>query len=255
VKEKLEMDTSKLFEDKADLYAAARPLYPKELFEFIASQANAFEEAWDCGAGNGQAALGLSEYFNKIEASDISEGQISNAFKNPKTHYSIQAAEETNFKENQFDLVNVAMALHWFDLERFWPEVNRVLKPKGLFVAYCYSWSTVDQAIDKQVETAILKIIEPYWSEKVKSCWDGYKSLDCPFERIECPQINLKNHLDLDQFLNYMHTWSATRACMREIGDDFFKEAKKSIAQHWGEPGKKRLILTPLNILAGKNWS
>ncbi len=32
------------------------------------------------------------------------------------------------------DLVTVCTALHWFDLERFFAEVNRILKPEGALV-------------------------------------------------------------------------------------------------------------------------
>lgn len=66
------METSKLFDDKADLYASSRPTYPKELFDFIASLVESHNEAWDCATGNGQAALGLSQVFSVVEATDIS---------------------------------------------------------------------------------------------------------------------------------------------------------------------------------------
>jgi len=37
-----------LFSDKAEFYAAARPRYPDELFEFVTSVALGNKCAWDC---------------------------------------------------------------------------------------------------------------------------------------------------------------------------------------------------------------
>lgn len=67
-----------LFSDKADLYASARPVYPDELFEFVASVAPSTEQAWDCGTGNGQAAVSLARHFKAVAATDPSAQQIAN---------------------------------------------------------------------------------------------------------------------------------------------------------------------------------
>ncbi|MDA3809941.1 MAG: class I SAM-dependent methyltransferase [Spirochaetaceae bacterium] len=143
------MENSTLFEDKSDLYASARHLYPPELFKYISTIVRGNKNAWDCATGSGQAAVGLSPFFDRVEATDISNNQISNAFDRKNIKYSVQPAEETNFKNQQFDLVNVAQALHWFDFSTFWNEVQRVLKPNGLFITYSYSWSTISEKIDE----------------------------------------------------------------------------------------------------------
>jgi ubiquinone/menaquinone biosynthesis C-methylase UbiE len=36
------------------------------------------------------------------------------------------------------DLVTVASAIHWFDLDRFYAEVRRVVKPGGAIAAWTY---------------------------------------------------------------------------------------------------------------------
>ena len=149
------VEISKLFDDKADLYASSRPMYPQELFDFMAALVESHEEAWDCATGNGQAAIGLAKYFSKVEATDISKEQIANAFYSENINYSLQPGESTNFQENQFDLVNVAQALHWFDYETFWDEVHRVLKPDGAFVASSYVWPHVNEDIDQILEEHI----------------------------------------------------------------------------------------------------
>lgn len=113
------MDTSKLFDENAGLYALFRPTYPDGLFDFTFSLVNSHDEAWGCATGNGQAAVGLAERFSKVEATDISNEQIANAFDSENIHFSVQPAESTCFRDNQFDLVCVAQALHWFDYNIF----------------------------------------------------------------------------------------------------------------------------------------
>jgi hypothetical protein len=49
-----------LFLNQAKQYAATRPAYPMELFEFIASKTPRRDLAWDVGTGSGQAAASVS---------------------------------------------------------------------------------------------------------------------------------------------------------------------------------------------------
>ncbi|MEQ9448197.1 MAG: class I SAM-dependent methyltransferase, partial [Rhodospirillaceae bacterium] len=231
-----DLDTRTLFSDKSDLYAAARPQNPAELFEFIASVTERKGKAWDCATGNGQAAIGLANHFQHVEASDVSADQISNAFPHQRIRYSVQPAERTTFDESAFDLVNVAQALHWFDLRTFWTEVRRVLKPGGIFVAYCYAWSNVSPEIDEAVETHVRDPIREYWAPNNRLCWNGYGDIDFPFDKEETPVFEIKNHWNFDQFMNYLHTWSAVRRRMQEADESFFEAARKQVLEAWGRP-------------------
>ena len=142
------MEHHSLFSDKSDLYAKVRPHYPAALFTFLASLCGEQKSAWDAACGNGQAVVDLATHFAEVHATDVSEQQIANALPNPSVRYSVQAAEKTNFAENQFDLIGVAQALHWFDHDLFWNEVKRVLKPKGIFAAWGYAWFLAEEIND-----------------------------------------------------------------------------------------------------------
>ena len=249
------MEISQLFDDKAALYASSRPLYPRELFDFIASLVKSHDQAWDCATGNGQAAISLAKYFSIVEATDVSQEQIANAFQSENISYSVQPAESTNFQDDQFDLVNVAQALHWFDYDQFWVEVVRVLKRTGVFVAYSYLWPQIDADIDRILDESIKRTIEPYWVPNNKIMWDSYRSLDLPFETIAAPNIDLENYWNLEQFLNYIHTWSGTRRCMDDLGSDCFEKARQALQLAWGDPSQKMVVKSPLTIIAGAAWS
>ena len=246
------VETSTLFQDKADLYAQARPHYPSALFEFLASLTADRGTAWDCATGNGQAAIGLANHFERIEATDIADGQIANAFAHDRIRYSVQPAEMTRFAVHEFDLINVAQALHWFDLERFWKEVRRVLKPGGFFAAYCYAWSHVSADIDAAVETYVKTPVSSYWAPNNRLCWDGYRTIAFPFESLQTPTFTLTNAWDFHQFMDYMHTWSAVRRCMDKNGKDFYDLAGQKILEAWGDQGAKREVTSPLYVVVGR---
>jgi ubiquinone/menaquinone biosynthesis C-methylase UbiE len=135
---------SHLFDLGSSDYAAARPSYPVDLYRFLAARCRKTERAWDCACGNGQAALGLSEFFDEVHATDLSPNQLEHAFRHPKVRYTSCPSERTPFADNTFDLVCVAQALHWLDFGLFWPEVTRVLKPGGVFAAWGYSWTAIN---------------------------------------------------------------------------------------------------------------
>lgn len=116
------------FSDTAGRYAAVRPTYPTALFEFLAELTPARRCAWDCGTGNGQAAAGLAKFFDSVEASDASSEQIRYARPCAGVRYRVAPAEDSGLPERSVDLISVAQALHWFDLQRFYLEVSRVAR-------------------------------------------------------------------------------------------------------------------------------
>lgn len=58
-----EIEMANLFVKQAKQYAAARPTYPKELFQFISSKTPSHDLAWDVGTGSGQAAQAVRFVF------------------------------------------------------------------------------------------------------------------------------------------------------------------------------------------------
>src|SRR5437764_2789848 len=116
------------FSKQAVDYAKFRPRYPKKLFRWLASIAPGTELAWDCATGSGQAAVELAECFDRVIAIDASEKQIANAERHPCVEYRIATAEQSGLEAGSVDVVTVAQALHWFDLQQFYAEARRVLK-------------------------------------------------------------------------------------------------------------------------------
>ncbi|MBA3404381.1 MAG: class I SAM-dependent methyltransferase [Gemmatimonadaceae bacterium] len=71
------------------------------------------------GTGTGQAALGLITHFGQVVATDASLRQLARARRDATISYVAAAAERMPFQSASVDLITVARALHWLDVERF----------------------------------------------------------------------------------------------------------------------------------------
>ena len=100
------------FSKQAPDYAKFRPRYPQKLFDYLGSTAPSRHLAWDCGTGNGQAAVGLASVFDCVIATDASAKQIANAESHKKIDYRVAPAENSGIESETLDLIMVAQALH-----------------------------------------------------------------------------------------------------------------------------------------------
>lgn len=246
-------EVSSYFDEKSDLYLQARPHYPPAFIGWLAQQCRHHERAWDAACGNGQAAIDLRKHFAAVEASDVSDAQIDNAPAIEGVRFSVQSSERTEFDDAAFDAVCVAQALHWFDLAKFWPEALRVLKPDGVFAAWGYGWPQLPPRLAAALQETLLNVIAPYWAPQNRLLWAGYQGigLPSPFMRIDAPRFDMTVEWDVEQLFMYLHSWSATRKCMEEQGDAFFRRSHERLRGLWGEPRKLRLAMD-LHVIAAR---
>ena len=240
------------FSDTARQYASARPSYPAAFFKFLADLAPATHCAWDCGTGNGQAAVGLAELFESVEATDASAQQIDNALPHPHVRYRVATAEASGLADGSVDLISVAQALHWFDLEKFYAEVRRIARPRALLAVYGYNWFYLSPQLDPLVDRWLLRPIEPYWLPNLRMLWHGYRTIDFPFQEVTEPRLALYLTWNLEQLLNYCRTWSATRSKVAVEGAQFLADARDALTSVWGNPHQRRTVVMPITARLGK---
>ena len=58
------------------------------------------------------------------------------AHEKDQIQYEIAAAENQPFEDGEFDLITVSSGVHWFNIDTFLNEANRLLKEKGWLVIY-----------------------------------------------------------------------------------------------------------------------
>jgi ubiquinone/menaquinone biosynthesis C-methylase UbiE len=129
------------FEPKsaADRYSKGRPHFHSNTIQHIKAYLNPekrFENALDIACGTGLSTTVLSELATRVFGTDTSPEMLKHAKKGNNVHFAVAPAERQPFSDNTFDLVTVSSGVHWFDIDKFLIEVNRILKSKAWLVLY-----------------------------------------------------------------------------------------------------------------------
>jgi len=240
------------FSSQAKDYAQHRPHYPAAMFEYLASLAPSNELAWDCGTGNGQAALALAERFRHVIATDASAAQIESAFPHKRIAYRVEPAEKTTIPSNSVDLITVGTAVHWFDFEPFYAEIRRVGKANAILAVWTYHLPIIEQEIDHWLEGFYRETLAGYWPERIRYLDQRYRTLPFPFEEIHPPAFEMSAVWSLDNLVGFLASWSAVRKLVEEKGEEALEEQVKALESIWGENTGKRNIRWPLHFRIGK---
>lgn len=226
-------------------YARHRPHYPAALFAYLAGLGGK-RLAWDCATGNGQAALALAAYFERVVATDASRAQIDAATEHPAVRYRVATAEESGLDDDSADLVTVAQALHWFDTERFFAEASRVLVPGGVVAAWCYELCTVSPRCDAVVRRLYGDIVGPFWPQERRLIEQGYAGIEFPGTALSPPAFEMKMPWTVDDMLGYLRTWSSCQRYEREHGEDPVDLVEDELRRAWG--AAPRTVRWPLTV-------
>ncbi len=221
------------FSKQSESYYKYRPSYPKELFEYLSNLSKKHDLAWDCGTGNGQSAIGLVEYFEKVYATDPSEKQVSNAESNPKIIYKVEKAESSSLPNNSVDLITVAQALHWFNFDKFYSEVKRVLKPEGIIAAWTYGLPQISSEIDKLVLHFHDNIVGDFWQKENQYVSDKYQTIPFPFKEIKTPSFQFQKEITIDDLNGLLLSWSATQRYQDQNGKNPVLKIKNDLQDAW----------------------
>ncbi len=239
------------FSGHANIYRAARPTYPPQLFVWLAQQAPDTTLAWDAGCGNGQATVALARQFARVIGTDPSANQIAGAETRANIEYRVEPAERSTLADASASLVTVAQALHWFDFAPFYAEVRRVLKPGGGFAAWSYAACVVDAAVDKVIDRLYVDLTGPYWPPERVHVESGYRTLPFPFAEQAAPSLPMIAHWNVEQLLAYLRSWSATQRYIKAHGDDPVGIVEADLRAAWGAPAHVRAVQWTFHLRAG----
>lgn len=241
------------FSIQAKAYAESRPVYPVELIEFITGLCKERKVAWDCGTGNGQVAAFLADYFEKVIATDASREQIENAIKKPNIIYLAAKAEEQDLANASVDLITVATAIHWFDIEKFYSEADRILKSGGILAVWGYAGCTISDTLDPILNHYTFEILKDYWpKETFLNLIDHYKILHFPYKEIEAPTFTMEAERDFNWLLNYLFSWSGTQEFIKKNNNNPVEQIKDELLIQWGNPEYKKVVKWKLFLKCGR---
>jgi ubiquinone/menaquinone biosynthesis C-methylase UbiE len=240
------------FSKQSDLYVKYRPHYPDELYSYLSSLTGEHHAAWDCGTGNGQAAIGLSSLYDQVIATDPSEQQIKNAFPDQRIKYLVEKAESTSIQTRSVDLVTVANALHWFDFDAFYKEAGRVMKDKGVIAAWAYLLPLISPEVDDIISQYHYQTLGDYWLPENRLIEKGYTTIPFPFEEISTPEFFYEKMMDLNDLIGYLNTWSATQRFINQNGFNPTSGICEKLKIFWNKPDLQKKLTWKLILKVGR---
>lgn len=255
----------RLFDDKdhASLYAQYRPTYPEEVYRIITDfyESNKgdmcnYDLALDVGCGNGQSTVPLCKLFKHVIGYDVSETQVSSAPRDVQNlTFRVGPGEDLGFlKDSSVDLVTIAQALHWLDLDKFYSEVRRVVKPGGVFVAYGYGNNILDNGQAQSLVNEFYScLLGPYWDKQRKHIDEHYKRMEHPFkdwQRVEKEDLCIHRKMPVDAYIGYLSTWSAWRSYLKKYpNSDELETLRKKFVEIY--KGSDLSVRWPIFMLIG----
>lgn len=239
------------FSDAATRYAAYRPTYDPAMIAWIAEYAPGHSLAWDCGTGNGQAAVLLANHFDRVIATDPSEKQIASATQRERVTYALADEVAPFIADGSTDLVTVAQAIHWFNLDRFYAEVNRVLRPQGVIAVWSYGKPAVDPVIDVVINWFHDERVGPMWPSERHQVVGGYESLPFPFPELPNRSDPIAIRMPRVSFEGYVSTWSAVRQARLNEGTDPMPEFLERLKTVWPDD-EERIVKWPVSMRIGR---
>lgn len=238
------------FSNQASQYSKFRPHYPQELIDHVVAFVKNKDTALDVATGNGQVAIALSKYFHTVYATDISENQLLHAPKIINVVYKNQSAEATDFHDRQFDLITVAQAVHWFDFNKFYAEVYRILKPKGVIAILGYGLFSTNPHSDKILLDFYRNIVGPFWDAERKYLDEDYKTIPFPFEELETESFSNEFTWSFNQLIGYLETWSAVEHYKAHHNQNPIDLIREELEASWESNDKK--VTFPMLLRVGK---
>lgn len=162
------LDLRVSFEEVADEYAAARPLYPAALIDDVVVLANLPPEGsiFEIGCGTGQATLPLAQRGYHLTCVELGPKLAAHAAQKcrayPKVQIHVGAFEEWEGPSGVFDLVMAATAFHWIAPAVGYPKAAQLLVPGGALALFSNEHPTPYSGFFAEVQAVYARLV-PWW--------------------------------------------------------------------------------------------
>ena len=155
------------FERAAADYERGRPTFPPETIEFLRERLDLRpgRTVLDLAAGTGKLTRLLVPTGARVIAVEPLAAMRDALRETAPTVEALEGvAEAIPLDDGSVDAVTVAQAFHWFDLERAYRELHRVLRPEGVLALV---WNVRD--LDDPLQAAIDELLKPHRAAAAKT--------------------------------------------------------------------------------------
>ncbi|RFU24108.1 hypothetical protein B7463_g12231, partial [Scytalidium lignicola] len=187
---------------QAQTYASYRTSYPPDLYNTVlrhhASTGGSFNLVLDVGSGPGTATQDIALWFDNAIGVDPGQEMIAaarNLGRKTKSgndvRFEVAGAEEFSgiegLEEGSVDLLCSAMAAHWFDMNKFWSQAAKVLKPGGtvalwtLASSFCHPSTPNAAKVQEVMFRFERETLAPYETPGNRLSRDMYDNLILPW--------------------------------------------------------------------------
>jgi SAM-dependent methyltransferase/DNA-binding MarR family transcriptional regulator len=242
---------SNYFDIGGEHYARFRPAYPPELATSMAALVSTTELALDVGCGNGQLTSLLGPHFQHVVGIDPSESQLDHAELADNLTYLPHSAENIGLPDNSVDLIVVAQAAHWFDLDRFYSEARRVARKDAVIALVSYGVPYVSAPVNAVFQRGYWQDIHEFWPPERAHVETGYADLYFPFTSIDFPDFSCHAEMTVEQFIGYIRTWSAYPGDGGDGGQKKFDNFFNTLRVAWPE-NQSQDVFWPISVRAAR---
>ena len=97
----------------------------------------------------------------------------------PTSYQTGDAGSLTNVNDRSVACLTAAQAAHWFDIESFYQEAKRVVKPGGIVAIWTHGNMRISQQKqqDKRAQALEQKIMTEFYQHTLADRWDDRRSL------------------------------------------------------------------------------
>jgi SAM-dependent methyltransferase len=134
-------------------YDRSRPRTPRALLEVLCRYARVEHPALvvDLGCGTGLSTRAWSGVAEHVVGIEPNPAMLAAAEHVSGVEYREASADDTGLGGGVADIVTCSQSLHWMEPDLTFAEVERILRPGGVFAAYDYDWPPV---VDPELDDA-----------------------------------------------------------------------------------------------------
>jgi SAM-dependent methyltransferase len=245
------MGNTEKFSGRAQDYTKGRPSYATEFIKMLRCDLKVNENTVvaDIGSGTGKLSKQILDLGSKVFCVEPNKDMRKIAEKELSRYgnfVSVNGSSDfTTLDSNSVDVVTVAQAFHWFDVDKFKSECKRILKPNGKIILV---WNTRDSNSVFNVESS--EIYKKY-CPNFKGYQGGMNDDDCRICELfdgDYKKVIFENPLEFTKEKFIMRSLSASYSIKND--DENYNEYIAELEKLFDKYSQNSIVIMPNNTVA-----